>query len=164
MLNAYLDNRVASQLQTKLDGNDFNESELISIKVPATHLTYYNYSDRFVRVDGQIEISGVQYNYVKRRLYNDSIEMLCIPNRAAIHLTKVKGDFYRLVNDLQNPGQEKKTDSHASKNFSYDYFTLNILLNIVNPFSDIKRTTSLYNRALAAGSKSTNEHPPQQTS
>jgi hypothetical protein len=65
------------ELETRLDENRYDESQLISIKVPVTHLSYYNTSDQFERVDGNIEFGGIQYKYVKRRIFNDSLEVLC---------------------------------------------------------------------------------------
>ncbi|HCL82450.1 MAG TPA: hypothetical protein DIC22_00680, partial [Chitinophagaceae bacterium] len=103
MLHAYLENRATKQQQVKLDNHNYDESELVTLKVPAEHLAYHNVSMQFERVDGQIEIGGLQYSYVKRRLFNDSIEMVCIPNPAAMNLKSVKNDFIKLVNDLQVP-------------------------------------------------------------
>jgi len=156
-----MDNRATEQLQTRLDGNDFNVSELISIKIPAKHLTYYNCSSQFVRVNGQIEIRGLQYSYVKRRLYNDSIELLCIPNQGAMHLTKVRNDYYKLVNDLQNPGQDKKSDSHVSKSYSGDFYTVNDLFRITKLPFNIQDKPVHVSENLPDGLIPTAEHPPQ---
>jgi hypothetical protein len=161
LLNAYFEIRATKQLQIKLDDNNYNESELISVKVPVEHLSYCNSSDQFVRVEGQIEIEGLQYSYVKRRLYNDSIEMLCIPNHTAIHLTKARNEFYKLVNDLRNPGQEKKTDSHISKNFTGEYCTVDNLLRIENLFSRVQNNYFDFSGTLPFVSLSAEEHPPQ---
>jgi hypothetical protein len=131
------------------------------VKVPLGHLSYCNSSDQFIRADGQIEIGGLQYNYVKRRIYNGSIEMLCIPNHTAIHLTKAKNEFYKLVNDLQNPGQDKKSDSHTSKNFTGEYLTVNNLFQIENLFFTIQKKYFHYFGTLPSGLLSRDEHPPQ---
>jgi hypothetical protein len=106
-----------------LDRNYYSDADLISIKVPAVHLSSYVNSKDFERVDGQIEISGVQYNYVKRRIVEDSIELLCIPNRTATSIQTAKNEFFKLVNDLQHPGQSKKSDQHNSsfKGFNAEY-------------------------------------------
>jgi hypothetical protein len=161
LLNVYLDNRVTEQLQTRLDVNDYDETDLISIKIPAEHLTYYNSSDHFVRVNGQLEIRGFLYSYVKRRLYNDSIELLCIPNQGAMQLTKARDDYYKLVNDLQNSGQDKKPDSHTSKNFAGEFYTIHELFRIANLPHGIQQKPDTYSENLSAGSVSRNEYPPQ---
>jgi hypothetical protein len=101
VLNDFLQNRADLQLQSQLDLRHYDESRLISIKLPATHLSYCNNSAIFERVDGQIEINGVPYQYVKRRIYNDSIELLCVPNQMALKLRLSGEDYFKLINDIQ---------------------------------------------------------------
>jgi hypothetical protein len=62
-------------------------------------------------MDGEIEINGIHYNYVKYRMYEDSVEYLCIPNQAKTKLSNARDEFYKLVNDLQHPSQNKKPGS-----------------------------------------------------
>ncbi len=125
-LSSYLEQKANQQLESSLDDNNFDESQLVSIKVPSGHISSYANYSRFERVDGQIEIQGVPYKYVKIRHFNDSLELLCIPNRQVTQLRNAKDDFFKLVNDLQHTGQSKKSDNHSgsSKNFSVDYYTL----------------------------------------
>jgi len=119
LVSSYLEDKANRQLEARLDQDRYDESELISIKVPSTHLSYYNSSTQFERVDGQIEVGGVQYKYVKRRLFNDSLELLCIPNHAAMSLQTARNQFFQLVNDIQqHNGQSKKADHSTSKSFS----------------------------------------------
>jgi hypothetical protein len=129
LLSFYLEDKADRQLEARLDEDRYDESELISIKVPSTHLSYYNSSTQFERVDGQIEVGGVQYKYVKRRLFNDSLELLCIPNHTAMNLQTARNQFFQLVNDIQqHNGQGKKSDHSISKNFSpTDYETVSSL-------------------------------------
>jgi len=89
------------QMMSELDRQQYNESQLISIKVPATRLSYYNSNTQFERVDGQIEINGVVCQYVKRRLYNDSLELLCIPNRTVMKLRMTGKEHFRLISDVE---------------------------------------------------------------
>lgn len=86
VLIGYWQERAKIKLEARLDVNDYDESQLISVKVPVTHLAYYNSSAAFERVNGSVEILGVQYKYVKRRLYNDSLELLCLPDQGAMKL------------------------------------------------------------------------------
>jgi hypothetical protein len=126
LLVSFMEKHHDAGIEARLDCNDYNESELITLKVPVTHLSYYNNSSLFERVDGQIEINGIAYKYVKRRLYNDSIELVCIPNPVSIQLKNAKDDFFKIANDLQNTSQNKKGSSHSrSKIFSVDCYILN---------------------------------------
>ncbi len=122
LLSSYWQDRADRRLEANLDKDKFDESQLISVKIPVTSLSYYNSSTRFERVDGQIDIDGVRYKYVKRRIYQDSLELLCIPNMTAIKLQTAKNDFFRQVNDLQQQSQGKKNNSHStSRDNSKDY-------------------------------------------
>ncbi len=133
ILTAYLEGQANADLESRLDDNNYDASQLISVKVPASRLAYYSSSHQFERVDGQMEIGGIEYKYVKLRVYNDSLELMCIANPTIMNLRTAKDDFFKLVNDLQQrPGQDKKSDSHPdfSKSFSTDYYTVNDLITI----------------------------------
>jgi len=136
LVTSWLEARSDQQLEAKLDAENYDESQLLSFKVPSTHLSYFNSSQQFERVDGQIEIKGVKYKYVKRRLYNDSVELLCIPNQASMQLQTARNEFFKLVNDLQpDNGQGKKSGSHpdSSKNpSSVEYYATDDLFVVGN--------------------------------
>lgn len=134
MLSSWLEDKADRQLEARLDQDRYDESQLISIKVPSSHLSYYNSSTRFERVNGQIEVGGVQYKYVKRRLYNDSVEVLCIPNHTAMHLQTARNEFFQLVNDIQqHNGQSKKSDTHTIKVFSPTDYEVVSSMTVVQP-------------------------------
>jgi hypothetical protein len=124
LLTFYMEDKANEQVEAQLDDNNYEESQLISIKVPITHLSYYNNSEEFERVDGQITVGGVQYKYVKRRIFNDSLEVLCIPDQVAMKFQAVKNDFFKFVNGLQHPGQGRRAGANAdnAKNFYPDYY------------------------------------------
>jgi maltodextrin utilization protein YvdJ len=124
LLISFIEDKSDAQLESRLDENNYDDSQLISITIPVTKLSYYNNSILFERVDGQLEINGVQYKYVKRRLYNDSVELMCIPNQTAIRLSNAKNDFFKVINDIQHK-ENRKTGSGLSKNISADYLTFN---------------------------------------
>jgi hypothetical protein len=121
LLSNYWQDRAERGLEASLDQNNYDESTLISFKVPLTSLAYYNSSAGFERVNGRIEIAGVRYQYVKRRIFRDSLEVLCIPNMTSIKLQTAKNDFFRQVNDLQQQNQGKKSNTHPVNNSSKDY-------------------------------------------
>jgi hypothetical protein len=129
LLNSILEDRASKQLETALDNNGYDESELISIKIPVSYLPYYNNSSSFERINGQVEMQGLEYNYVKRRIFNDSLELLCIPNHEVMKLRGAKNEFLLFLNDLHT-GAEKTSNTHHSsaKNFSVEYYT------VISPF------------------------------
>lgn len=118
----YFEAKADTRLELALDNNDFNESDLITIKVP-TNLPYYNNSSEFSRVDGEINVNGVHYKYVAKRIYNDSIELRCIPNEAKMQLQNAKDQYLQAAYDLeQNTTDKKQTNSTALKMLTVEYF------------------------------------------
>jgi hypothetical protein len=165
MLSMYWQQRAEHRLEARLDRHDYDDAQLTRIKIPLTTLSYYNGSTVFERVDGQIELNGVHYNYVKRRIFKDSLELLCIPNTTVTSLQKAKNDFFRQVNDLQQQTQGKKNGSSAIKDFSKDYTPTAI--DIVVPAAQAT-LTPVRNLALSPHLPSsfspTAERPPDQAS
>jgi hypothetical protein len=81
------------------------------VKIPADYLPYSNSSTGFERADGKVDIGSIHYRYVGKRLYNDSMEFLCLPDRETNRLQTAKNEFFSLVNDLQNTGHAKAPGS-----------------------------------------------------
>jgi hypothetical protein len=163
ILHAYFEERAGQQLEYRLDINNYNETALFSIRVPAKHLAYYNHSIQFDRFNGQVEVCGVLYRYVKRRLYNDYIEMLCIPNQGVMELLKTKIDIFKLVNDLKSSDQEKTPGSHSYKSFSSDFFTSQEPFQIKNPVYRFRKNNFCYTTITPVHCIFTDERPPDMT-
>lgn len=109
----YLTSQSDTNLELALDADDYNDEELITIKQP-TNLPYYNNSTDFTRIDGEVEVDGVKYKYVKYRVYNGFLEMLCIPNKAKMQIEQSKNDYAKVANDFQQNDTQKKNGSHTS--------------------------------------------------
>ena len=123
-LSSYLQHRSDRQLEAKLDKNEYNEKDLIEIKVPL-HLPYQLNWREFERFDGEIDIEGVHYKYVKRKVYNDSLVLLCVPNTSKQNLEKAKDDYFKVVNDI-DPSSQKKSDQQnlSFKNLLTEFFVV----------------------------------------
>jgi hypothetical protein len=121
LLNDYWQNLAERRLEASLDQNNYDGSALISFKVPVTSLAYYTNSSGYERVNGQIDINGVRFQYVKRRIFGDSLEVVCLPNITSMKLQTASNEFFRQVNDLQQQNQGKKNSTHTVKNNSKDY-------------------------------------------
>ena len=161
--SAYMEQKANQRLESQLDKDNYDESQLISIKIPASHVSSYVNSSQYQRVDGQIEVNGIEYKYVKIRHFNDSLELLCIPNQQGMKLQGAKDDFFKLVNDLQHTGQNKKGDGHsgASKNLSVDYY-LTIDTYKANGMTSLLSQNSFFQAAAIVSIYSlTAEQPPE---
>lgn len=111
------------QLEALLDNDEYNEADLLTLKVPL-NLPYQNNQEHFERVNGEITVKGKIYKYVKRKVSNGELVLLCIPNHNKMKLQSAKQDFFKYANDLLQNNSSKKTDHSKSgiiKNLSVDY-------------------------------------------
>ena len=162
LLNSIMEEHASRLLETRLDQQQYDDRQLISIKVPVTHLSYYNSSFTFERTSGQIEINGVPYRYVKRRICNDSLEMLCIPNHSALKIRNLANDFYRQVNDIGYP-QGSKSNSHPLRSFQTDPFICIHLIHLDAPSYTVISRGYYFFAQLPSTSIAEDERPPAHT-
>lgn len=99
-------------LEAKIDQQEYNKDDLVEVKVPL-NLPYHNNWKEFERFDGEIDIDGMHYKYVMRKVYNDSLILLCIPNEAKMKMQTARDEFFSLVADLQKDSGKKKTSDSA---------------------------------------------------
>jgi hypothetical protein len=163
LLLSLMEDQADKQLEAQLDENNYDPSQLISVKVPVTYLPYYNNSEEFERVDGQVEIQGVPYKYVKRRIFNDSLELLCIPNGTALKFQKAGSEFFKFTNDLK-PGKKSEPRSGSMKIFSIDYCTTDHAYRLKAPDHTLSRQSSAYCMFIPSRYALTADHPPEYNS
>ena len=112
----YMQDKKDNQLEAKFDNNTYNESDLIEIKVPLD-VPYQNNWSAFERYDGEIKVNGVLYKYVKRKVENNTLILLCYPNNEKMQLQNAKDEFFKLANDVQQNNQGKKSAPESAKAF-----------------------------------------------
>ncbi len=135
LLFQYLEYRSDKKLLANIEDARFSEQELMEIKVPL-HLPYSTDWKDYERYDGEIEIGGIHYNYVKRKLSGDTLFLLCLPNTGKTELHMVKSEFTKKVNDIptgkdsqNNLVKKANTLSEYSQSFIQFSFSLPVLPN-----------------------------------
>ena len=122
LLSGYLQTRALPDLEAQLDQEQYDPSQLIEMRVPL-NMPYQLNSTEFERYDGEIEIQGVHYKYVKRRVENGQLVLLCLPNETKMRIQGAREEFFKLVNDLQQNNQGKGADhGHSIKNPVTEYW------------------------------------------
>lgn len=109
IVSAYLLNRSDERMEARVENNDYDESQLMELRVPI-HLPYHNDWSDWETYSGEIEIEGVHYNYVKRKVEKDELVLLCLPNTEKQMVQSARDNFFKLVNDLQQNNNGKKAD------------------------------------------------------
>ena len=108
-----------NKLVAKIDKGDYSEESLVEVKLPA-QLNYPRDMPAFERTDGEIEVNGTFYRYVKMKWYNDTLTLLCVNNAEKASLQSRQHDYYQHTADL--PNSPSKKDAAGSKIFTTDYF------------------------------------------
>ena len=115
-----------TKLEAKLDRSEYDESQLFEIKVPLNMPYQTNWAD-FERFDGEIEVNGIHYKYVKRKIADGQLILKCIPNQTKQRLESAKDEIFKSTNDLQQDNAAKKSGNSAPapvKNILSDYDNL----------------------------------------
>ena len=159
---SYMVSNTSQSLEAAIDKNSYTEDQLISIKKPI-NLPYYNNTKDFARAYGEVEMNGVLYQYVKSRIYNDSLEMLCIPNTSKQQLLNAKDDFAQATFDLQKDGAKKAAGSGKMASFiklftEYEKHT-SWHMETSSTYTALENT-SYYNANSGSLHKATIEQPP----
>lgn len=107
------------QLVSQLDASQYNDNELIVVKIPLP-MPYLSNWNEYERVNGEIEFNGVYYNYVKRKLCNDTLFLLCLPNKSKTQFYHARHEYAKQVNGT--PSGENNDGSLIKKiNITSEY-------------------------------------------
>jgi len=109
----YLINKADEQQISVVERQGYADSELIVVKT-ALHLPYFTSNSDYVRVDGRIELNGIHYNYVKRKVSNDTLYLLCLPNQKKTALYAEKNSLSGQY--AEAPSASKNQKSTVKKN------------------------------------------------
>ncbi len=113
-------------LEEIFDKELYDDAHLVELKI-AMNLPYQTNRPVYERVDGEIKVEGILYKYVKRKVANDTLYLLCLPNTKKMHLETAKNDFFKNWNDPDK--------NNASKNAENGYSILKQLQDILNESS-----------------------------
>jgi hypothetical protein len=158
----WLQKTADSRLEARLDTNDYDEASLIEIRVPLD-MPYQTDRVDFERFDGEINVDGTHYKYVKRKVQDGVLILKCIPHEARHRIESARDYFFQLVNDLQdNKGTKKSENSKPSivKFSAGEFETLSYLsFNNVGDIYLQHNTTGLLNLVVSRPHSSP-EQPP----
>ena len=88
----YAEKKSDRQLEAQLDRNQYKDEDLVTLKIPL-HIPYQLNESQFERIDGEITLDGKLYKYVKRKVSEGNLILLCIPDVQKMTLKKAKTGF-----------------------------------------------------------------------
>lgn len=108
LLFTYEQQRSDDHFEAALDKQDYNDSDLIAIKVSLS-LPYINNQQNFERVNGEITVNGKILKYVKRKISDGNLVLQCLPDQNKMRIESSKDEFFKYANDLVQHGQSRKS-------------------------------------------------------
>lgn len=98
-----------------VEQEQYNAAELITLTVPLS-LPYQTDWHDWEQVRGEIEIDGIVYQYVQRKVEKGQMVLQCLPNRQRAQLASARDRFFELANSFQADNtQKKEAPAHAVK-------------------------------------------------
>jgi hypothetical protein len=100
----YAESKSDAAIESRLDNNQYDQNELVSITIPLDN-PYQLEQKNFERVQGEFSFQGNTYKYVKRRISNNNLIILCIPDAHKTILKKAGSAFGNATNDFTGNGK-----------------------------------------------------------
>ena len=116
----FLQKSADTALVARLDAQQYNDEDLITIKVPLK-LPYQTAPTDFERIDGEIKIEGTIYKYVKRKVEAGNLVLLCLPHAEKMQLQQARQTAFAHTTELPANSDMPSTRSIVVKNIFSDY-------------------------------------------
>jgi hypothetical protein len=98
-----LKKNATANLEQKISAGQYSDEQLVEIRIPL-NMPYYSDKD-YEEVYGETDFNGEHYQYVKRKVSDNTLYLLCLPNKDKTSIVKVKNEFTKAVNDV--PGNKE---------------------------------------------------------
>lgn len=119
----YLDTKSGARYEAIIDKELYDDSNLFTIRVDM-NMPYQTEQSAFERIDGEITIDGKVYQYVKRRIENGQLVLLCLPNQHKTKLEDAKKKYVEWSNDIttkKSPKENGKNSVQKTQLSDYDF-------------------------------------------
>ena len=136
------------QLEASLDKNQYSDADLITITVPLS-MPYQITQSNWERVNGEVTFNGKIYKYVKRRIVDGEMMLMCVRDANKMRIQNAKTDYFKNANDIASA--TKKSDNSKSntfKNWVSEYDHQLALYSLSQFIMSSKRMTLTLNESL----------------
>ncbi len=106
--------------EKQLDAAEYDEASLIEIAVPLS-LPYYNNWGEWERYDGEIQVGGQTWKYVKRKIENGQLVVKCLPNLQQQTIQKNVSSAFAQINGLNTSDPTTKSVKKVVKVSQFEY-------------------------------------------
>ncbi len=125
----YAEKQADASLEARLDKDLYEENDLVTLKIPLFN-PYQVEQKTFERFNGEININGKIFKYVKRKVSDGNLILLCIADDHKNVLKKAKSEYENASNDLapnsKNSGRPGIQKNINSGDYIYEYESVEV--------------------------------------
>ena len=97
--------RARMEMNQRLDDENYNTEETVTIKIPLT-VPYNTFGQDYERMTGSFEHHGEFFNLIKQKLEKDTLYIVCIKDHKEKQLHAAMTDFIKLSTDIPTSSQQ----------------------------------------------------------
>jgi hypothetical protein len=109
----YAEKKADAVMEARIDKDQYDENDLVILQIPLYN-PYQLEQKTFERANGEVNINGKTFKYVKRKVSDGNLILLCLADNHKTVLKKAKSDYENVPNDLTTnsknsgrPGMQK---------------------------------------------------------
>ena len=114
-----LEQKATARLENKIDAGSYSEEQLVEVQIPLS-MPYYTDKD-YESVYGETDWNGKHYRYVKRKITNNTLYLLCLPHEEKNAIVTAKNEMTKSTNDLSTDNPTQKQTPSVIKLLISDY-------------------------------------------
>ena len=105
-----LKKEATSRLEHRIEAGNYDPSELIEVKIPLNLSYYVSWQDYHLDEGGEVMIEGSVFQYLKRRVLNDTLFLTCIFHTEKMRLEEAETAYEGRLYDFQS-GKDKSSSN-----------------------------------------------------
>jgi len=114
-----IEKNATANLEQKISAGKYSDEQLVEIRIPL-NMPYYSDKD-YEDVYGETDFNGEHYQYVKRKVSDNTLYLLCLPNKEKTSIVKEKNEFTKAVNDIPGNKEGSQQKSGLVKLLTTEY-------------------------------------------
>ena len=122
-----IENQATANLEQKISAGQYTDDQLVEIRIPL-NMPYYS-DKEYENVYGETDFNGEHYRYVKRKVSNNTLYLLCIPNKEKTSIARVKNEFTKAVNDIPTNNQGSQPENKLIKLLTTEFKVTETMVN-----------------------------------
>ncbi len=103
----YAEKKADAAMEARIDKDQYDENDLVTLQIPLYN-PYQLEQKTFERANGEVNINGKTFRYVKRKVSDGNLILLCLADNHKTVLKKASSNYENATNDLAGNNRGSK--------------------------------------------------------